>query len=225
MRTICLSVLKKVFFQKYPELPRDIDFSFLGSIGHKSGIFKDRYAYITRLLKSTPLEIWGDYFPDSLLLSGSYSQNKYFRRVYSTINNLQISVFPNSKQTLLSHRIHKSVFGKDYFSILAQSKMTFNCHIDCSEQYAANVRLFEATGMGTCLITDWKQNITDFFEPGTEIITYRNADDCIEKALYYLKNDDERESIAKAGQIRTLKDHTMAKRMVEMNKIILELLK
>ncbi len=102
------------------------------------------------------------------------------------------------------------------YKILLKSKIIINRHIDIAEDYANNMRLFEATGCGAMLITDEKKNLGEIFKVGKEIITYSDVDDLIEKLKYYLKNDKEREKIAKAGQRRTLKDHVYEKRMKEL---------
>ena len=86
------------------------------------------------------------------------------------------------------------------------------------------MRLFEATGVGTCLLTDWKENLSELFEIDREIVTYKSVDECIEKAKWLLEHPQERELIAKAGQARTLKDHTFAQRAVQLDKIIREAL-
>ncbi|MFO0210108.1 MAG: glycosyltransferase, partial [Pseudanabaena sp.] len=89
----------------------------------------------------------------------------------------------------------------------------------------SNMRLFETTGVGSCLITDWKQNINDLFEPDREVVTYRSSSECIEKVKWLLSNPLEAEKIAKAGQHRTLKDHTFDIRSVQLDLIIQEALK
>ncbi len=67
-------------------------------------------------------------------------------------------------------------------------------------------------GIGTCLLTDDGKNINDLFEPGKEIITYSSVDEAVEKVTYLLDHEDERAEIARAGQKRTLKDHTIFNR-------------
>lgn len=75
------------------------------------------------------------------------------------------------------------------------------------------MRLFEATGMGACLLTDRASNLSELFEADREVVTYGSADECVEKALYLLSHDAERESIARAGHARTMKEHTLAHRL------------
>ena len=101
------------------------------------------------------------------------------------------------------------------YQILHNSKVTLNHHGDV-EPYANNNRLYEATGVGTLLVTDWKENLHEMFEPGKEIVAYRDSDECIELIKYYLEHDDERRAIARAGQERTLKEHTCYHRMQEL---------
>ena len=106
-----------------------------------------------------------------------------------------------------------TAWGVEMYKILRQSLMTLNHHIDVAGAYAGNGRLFEATGMGTLLVTDWKKNLHEMFEPGKEVVAYRSAEECAEMVRYYLEHDEEREAIARAGQRRTLRDHTYYQRM------------
>jgi hypothetical protein len=116
---------------------------------------------------------------------------------------------------------HKGeAWGLDMFRILARSKITINRHIDVAGDYANNMRLFEATGMGTLLITDNKKNIDDLFEPGKEVVTYSSKEEAAELVNFYINNPLEAEKIAKAGQKRTLKDHSYSGRMLELLAIL-----
>lgn len=114
----------------------------------------------------------------------------------------------------------KPAWGKEMYSIFNKTKIVINRHINISGPYANNMRLYEATGMGALLLTDAKKNMDEFFEVGKEVITYKDPDDLVRKIKYYLKNDKERIKIAKAGQARTLKDHTYKIRMKELDSIL-----
>jgi len=106
-------------------------------------------------------------------------------------------------------------WGRNMYQILRNSKVTINHHGDI-EPFANNNRLYESTGVGTLLVTDWKENLHEMFEPGKEIVAYRDPEECIELIKYYLEHDDERRAIAHAGQERTLKEHTYYHRMQEL---------
>ena len=94
--------------------------------------------------------------------------------------------------------------------------MTPNHIVNVAGEYANNLRLFEATGVGTLLLTDWKSNLSDLFHVGSEVIAYRNPEECSDLIRYYLSHEKERDAIARAGQQRTLRDHTYPQRMREL---------
>ena len=99
------------------------------------------------------------------------------------------------------------------FDVLRSSRATVNHHGDIAP-YANNMRLYEATGIGTVLITDSKPNLSQLFEPARELLTYDSAEECA--ALYDSLDDESRESIAVGGQRRTLADHTYLRRVKEI---------
>ena len=84
------------------------------------------------------------------------------------------------------------------FRILGRSRITLNTHITASESSTGNIRLFEATGIGTCLVTDWKEDLKDLFELESEVVAYRSPDECSEKVRWLLDNPERCREIAAA---------------------------
>jgi hypothetical protein len=125
-----------------------------------------------------------------------------------------------SADSPLRRHYHGEAWGLEMYRVLSNSKIAINRHVDVAENYANNMRLFEATGVGTLLMTDEKENLGELFEVGKEIVTYSDADDLVDKVRYYLEHDEERERIAQAGQARTLRDHTYLNRMRELEQIL-----
>jgi spore maturation protein CgeB len=107
------------------------------------------------------------------------------------------------------------VWGADMYDVLLRSQITLNHHGDVAP-YANNCRLFEATGAGALLVTDWKANLQDLFALGREVAAYRTPADCAQLIRHYLTHDEERRTMARAGQARTLRDHTYKIRMQEL---------
>jgi len=126
--------------------------------------------------------------------------------------------WPDDSPIKTGHR--GEAWGMEMFRVLAESRVAINRHIDVAEDFANNMRLYEATGVGTLLITDAKRNLADLFQPGVEIETYADDSELAEKVAYYLNHEDERARIAAAGQRRTLADHTYARRMAELETIL-----
>ena len=111
-------------------------------------------------------------------------------------------------------------WGEKMFGVLRASRITVNRHIAVAENNANNMRLFEATGCGALLITDYKTNLGELFEIGKEVVAYRSPEECIALCQYYLGHPDEAAAIARAGQERTLRDHTYARRMRDTAEIL-----
>ncbi|HSA63320.1 MAG TPA: glycosyltransferase [Nitrospira sp.] len=111
------------------------------------------------------------------------------------------------------------VWGSEMYEVLLRSQITLNHHGDVAP-YANNCRLFEATGAGAMLLTDWKANLQDLFDVGREVAAYRTAEECAEMIRHYLTHEEARQSMARAGQARTLRDHTYRIRMQELIDIV-----
>jgi len=127
------------------------------------------------------------------------------------------SLPPNSP---VRARHHGEVWGREMFQTLARSAITVNRHIDVAEKFANNMRLFEATGCGALLITDYKDNLNELFDIGKEVVAYRTPEECVALINYYLAHPEAAAAIASAGQARTLHDHTYTKRMAQTAEIL-----
>jgi spore maturation protein CgeB len=204
---------------------RSIDISFIGALGSKTGFHSNRYKLIEYLLGNSEIEIWNpmpsykDVAYENISLFYNCIKSHNFDYFWSN-NSIITNVFKMKNQ--YPTRFHDGIYGLKMFDVLSRSKITINCHCNSNVtgEYAGNMRLFEATGMGTLLITDWKKNLSDLFEPDKEVITYKTPEECVEKIQYYLEHDHEREAIARAGQERTLKEHTYHQRIKELVEII-----
>jgi spore maturation protein CgeB len=108
------------------------------------------------------------------------------------------------------------VWGADMYQVLRRSRITLNSHIDLAGREAGNMRLFEATGVGAFLLTDFKDNLNTLFAPDREVAVWRSTDDCLKRIEQYLRDDAGRAEIARAGQARTMAQHTYRHRTAEI---------
>lgn len=159
-------------------------------VGGISGSHAKGLALLTEVATRTPLQMWG-YGADTI---------------------------PNT--SILKSRHQGEAWGLDMFRLLQNSFITLNRHIDVAGNFANNMRLFEATGVGAMLITDYKDNLCDLFEIGKEVAAYRSAGECAELVNYYLQHPKEAEEIALAGQQRTLNSHSYSQRMEQTTEIL-----
>jgi hypothetical protein len=158
----------------------------LSFVGSLSPAHRERLAFLEAVAGSIDLAVWGD------------------------------GIDRRPPESLLRKDHRGSAWGLEMFQVLRRSQLTLNRHIDASENYANNMRLFEATGMGTCLVSDWKENLVDLFEPGKEVVAYRSTEECLDLIRYFSNHDAEREKIAAAGQARCHGEHNYEKRMREL---------
>lgn len=189
-------------------LKANVDLKVYGNLDKSYKIKAKQLIYYTaKLLNSIGL---GKFALDTSLL------NKYMKYADTPITNYSRRLIDTVKPP---------IFGLDMFKLLRNSKITLNMHGKAANEYAGNVRLFEATGIGSCLITDNKKNLSELFDVNNEIVVYNNSQDCIEKVKWLLNNEEERKRIAKSGQIKTLKSHTTENRCKLMIDIINDELK
>ncbi len=116
----------------------------------------------------------------------------------------------------LKQRWQGEAWADDMYGLLANSQITINRHIDIAESYANNMRLYEATGMGACLLTDSKLNLPCLFEPDHEVVTYSSPAEAVSKLKQLLEQPEAASAIAARGHARTLKHHTYRERMAEL---------
>ena len=112
---------------------------------------------------------------------------------------------------------------EDYVWMMNKTKVNINCQIDIVKDGNADAvkgkktmqvkgRDFEVPMCGGFLLTNYNDDLKEFYKFGKEIETYKDHKECLSKIRYYLKHDDKRERIAKAGYKRARKDHTYVKR-------------
>ena len=180
--------------------PKRYPISFCGSIfpnGHAN-----RYELLSYLAPRVPLTISTEFEKDV----------EYTLFSKKTLKAL----LPWNKDYWTSYWLNRCNVGANYglemYQFLHDSEVTINAHGE-NIYFAANVRLYEATGVGTCLLTDWKENITEIFEPDEEIVTYVSKEEAYDKIRFLMRHDNEAQKIAKNGQKRTLREYTYTKRI------------
>ena len=201
-------ILEKIKVKNFSS--RKYDLVYSGSIDNK-GHF-NRVIFLNKIAQEFNIRL---YISDSrsylkIILSIFYFfLTKGFTKTFDYIFSLN-----NLKKKSLS-----PVYGNEMYNVLANSKISINFHIENTKNEAANMRLFEVLGLGCCLITDYKDNLKDFFSDD-EIITYKNTHEAILKIKEMLNNLNLAENFAKKGNERILRDHTSEKRWLTMREFL-----
>lgn len=189
---------------------------FSGSVFPKTpqGGHQERYDLLSHLIRQVPLTVSSEYMYGQQY---NYISRKALRYFFSG----RFSDFRAAR--LFCMRNIGPRYGSEMFQFLSDSAISLNMHGD-GIHFAANVRLYETTGVGSCLLTDWKKNIAEIFEPDKEIVTYTSKEEACDKIRFLLAHDDIRETIAMNGQKRTLSDYSYKKRVKGVIEYIKQLL-
>ena len=174
---------------RLPTAPPEYDVTFVGGFAPSH---PNRVPWLERLLENVDIDIFG------------YGWEKA----------------PESSP--IRRHLRGPAWGWRMYEVLQRSRITLNLHAVndvrgvAATNFANNLRLYEATGAGACLLTDAKDNLSEMFIPGKEVLAFENEADCVEKIRYYLEHEDERRAVAQAGQERTLRDHDYQVRAGEL---------
>lgn len=104
----------------------------------------------------------------------------------------------------------------NYYSELPQFYPRFRINFNCTSKQmkgAVNQRIFDVPATGSFVLTDWRAQMEQLFEPGKEIAFYKDPDEIPELVSRYLRYPGERKAIALAARQRILKEHTYVHRM------------
>ena len=82
--------------------------------------------------------------------------------------------------------------------IFKASKLNLNINLRIS-QSGIPLRVMDILGAGGFLLSNFQPEIAEFFVDGQEVVMYESIEDAIEKAIYYINNDEVRTQIAKRG--------------------------
>lgn len=141
-------------------------------------------------------------------------QNKLSAFAFMPRNSHPMGRYFDGKPTLkqaFPDRVHPNLMGSKYYELLSQSRMVLNVHRDEAADIA-NIRCFEATGVGSCLVTDHGEGMKAFFDIENDIVTFDSVEELKEKTRYLLDHPHELARIAANGQKATLARHTAAHR-------------
>jgi ribosomal protein S18 acetylase RimI-like enzyme len=213
------------------------DLVFAGQLVAGERFHEGRQALLSRLAVECPIEIFtlafdpgarGRLCPEWLWRSLARSvqlavarglPESVVRRIPKVRSLLDLRLNP-----AIESQLRPAVYGLGMYGTFRRARISVNVHADASPSHASNQRLYEVTGVGSCLLTDWRDNLPDLFEPDREVVAYRTAGECVEKVRWLLAHEPERETIARAGQQRCLAQHTHRHRAPLVDAVIREAL-
>lgn len=187
----------------------------------------DRFAFFGQLIRGSEFHLNRERMLIDLLNEfdlAIYSPS-YFDRNYRELRNLIKSIVRRHKYNRLVNpslrpKLLPPLFGIDMYKAAKRHRGILNFHADSSPLYASNMRLFETTGVGGLLVTDFKKNIGELFKPNEEVIVFNGLSSLKEKLNWIKENPKDAEVIKKNGQRKTLEKHTFENRVDNFLEII-----
>ena len=143
----------RLLVHRSPSIPA----SFVGSINLGGRAHNERLRLLDHVSQRCPLELFL-----SLQPAGQIPRIVASDLIHRRISSWRALIQDLNSYRRLTRGHRPPVFGRDMYQTLADSAVSLNCHIDAAGANAGNIRLFEVTGVGSCLLTDWKSNLHEF---------------------------------------------------------------
>lgn len=99
------------------------------------------------------------------------------------------------------------------------SRINFNC-TSMQMKGASNQRILDVPATGSFVLTDYREQMENMFDIGTEIICYKTTNEIPDLIKYYLSHEKERLEIIQKGRERVLKCHTWTHRVAEIIRVM-----
>lgn len=103
--------------------------------------------------------------------------------------------------------------------IYKNSKICVNISLHCIET-GLSQRIFDVMASGGFLLTNYQEELEDFFEIGKDLEVFHNEEELLYKVGYYIEHDRERERIIQSGRKKVEKNHTYKRRLSEIMRIV-----
>ncbi|MCA0987851.1 glycosyltransferase [Guptibacillus algicola] len=175
--------------------------------------FQDRLVWLphhveTSIFKDYQLEKSMDYLMMGALFSDVYPFRTFTYNKLNSLRNFHYHKHPGYKQIGRG-----SITGDAYAKELNRTKMFFTC--DSIYHYPV-LKYFEAPACNTLLLASSSKELTDLGFVDGETFVSIDERNVMQKAAYYLKHEEERLRIARAGFQMVHKNHSTSKRADEL---------
>ncbi|OGH99800.1 MAG: hypothetical protein A2104_06195 [Candidatus Melainabacteria bacterium GWF2_32_7] len=203
------------------DLPYEFDVTFIGQA------YGERPEYIKYILdQDIDIKVWGSGWQNysalgrikSLSTKGLKHASLGILRELLELIETSFKKVNESEIKLPYNRTGQVLPDIEMIKTYSRSKINLgfsscgDTHIREERILQVRLRDFEVPMSGGFYMVEYMEELEEFFDIGKEIVCYKDKEDLAEKIKYYLKNDNEREAIRKAGYERCLRDHTWHKR-------------
>ncbi len=148
-----------------------------------------------------------DLYMGLLLLSRKLAEMDRITVLNALAEKYTVDLYTRSSCAYIRNvRVHQ---GVDYYTAMNKifylSKINLNITLPSIETGMPQ-RILDIMGSGGFVLTNYQEEIEDYFEIGKEIEVFRDLDELMEKTAYYLSHEEERLRIAMNGYMK-VRDH------------------
>lgn len=146
-------------------------------------------------------------FPENLLI---YSYKRHFESSLDYIkqNKLLDYKYLNHYENCYRGFLNNE---KELASVYSNVAIILNITVEQGVS-SINYRVFEALACDGFLISDYTNDIAEYFNNGEDLIFYSDKDDLLNKISFYLRNESIRKNISSNAQNKLIKHHTVRER-------------
>lgn len=104
----------------------------------------------------------------------------------------------------------------DYYRELADHYSTVRVSLNTTSRQmpgTVNQRLFDAPLAGSAVLTDWRRDLDDLFEPGREVLVYHEPAEALELALELTRDEPARRRLVERARARIRGQHLYTHRL------------
>lgn len=190
----------------------------------------DAFKELGHTVKCIPLDRYGDWSPKSKKIFCEEIEDFFPDFIFTIIYNEDMADLFTSKRIPLRPNLfgdkgwvhlldgEKKVrffgmIGYDRVCLVYKaSKINLNIN-KITAKTGLNQRIFDVPVSDSFLLTDYRRDLSEFFNLDKEIVCYRDKEDLRDKANYFLNHPEERNRIVSNAKERILKEHTYKERM------------
>ncbi len=157
-------------------------------------------------------------------ISVKVAEQERIRFLKALSEQFNVDIYTGSDTTFMP-RIHNRGFAKTATEmpvIFNQSKINLNLTAK-SIRSGLSLRVFDVLGCEGFLITNFQEELPEYFKIGEDLEAYESLDDLMGKCEYYLTHENDRLEIAHNGFEKVKKYHTYDTRLTQMLEIAFNL--
>jgi spore maturation protein CgeB len=158
----------------------------------------------------------------NIVFVGGYTAER--QEILGSLKGYPLSIYGTNwfKKNLFNagmlRMIKKSgVWDEDLVRLYNEAKIVLNVSSwNTAKLSGLNLRIFDVPACGAFLLTDYSEELREYFTPGEDIETFSDIDELKDKIEYYLKNCGVRERIARNGYRKVLQLGTFKDKMIDL---------